>query len=266
MNISKYLVLLVFLNLEIFSQTEVDYGKVFLSDVNDFFQTGVNLVKQPTKWEGNDWLLLGGSLASTAVLFTIDDEVRNFALRNQSKFNDALFSVDDWITGPIALILPSAIYLYGFFANNKKVRRLGLHSAEALIYSTIITSVLKYTIGRSRPYTHRGNTDFLPFTFSTSNFSLPSGHATAAFALASVFSSAYENVYWDIFCYGTATAIAFARVYHDKHWLSDISLGGVIGYSVGSFIANSNTAKINIGKVKITPSFGFNSFGIIGKF
>ncbi len=263
-------VFLVILSLNIFGQNSNyetrGYGKTLLCDAGDFFQTGVDLIAQPFVWNSGDWLYFGGTLGSTAALFLADEAVRDFALRNQSKTLDAIFSIDGWITGARSLILPSAVYLYGFLARNRSVRSVGLKSAEALIYATAITTVLKITIGRYRPYNNKGNLKFEPFSISTSKLSLPSGHATAAFALATVFASAYDNLYWEVFCYGAASAIALARVYHDKHWLSDIFLGSVIGYSVGKFVVNRKSTAFQFGSVKISPYFSGASLGVFARF
>ncbi len=242
------------------------YGKVILSDVNDFFQTGVDLIAQPFLWQRNDWLYFGGTFAATGALFLADEAVRDFAQRNQSGFADAVFSIDDYITGARSLIVPGAVYAVGFFSRNRSVRSLGLKSAEALIYSAAITQILKIAFGRYRPYNEEGNVTFEPFSFEESKYSLPSGHATAAFALASVFSSAFDNLAWEIFCYGTAGAISAARVYHDEHWLSDVFLGSVIGYSVGKFVLNEKGNHFFIGNVETRIYFTVSGIGLSAKF
>ncbi len=238
------------------------YGKVILCDVNDFFQTGVDLIAQPFLWQRNDWLYFGGTFAATGALFLADETVRDLAQRNQSDFADAVFSIDDYITGARSLIVPGAVYAVGFFARSRSVRSLGLKSAEALVYSAAITQILKIAFGRYRPYNEEGNAKFEPFSFEENKYSLPSGHATAAFALASVFSGAFDNFAWVVFCYGTAGVISAARVYHDEHWLSDVFLGSVIGYSVGKFVASREETSIIFGSVKVQPILSLNSFSV----
>jgi len=242
------------------------YGKTLLCDASDFFQTGVDLIAQPFVWNKEDWLKTGATFAVTGALFIIDDEARTFALKNRSDFNDKLFSIDDWITGWKSLILPSAVYTYGFFSRNKNVRSLGLQSAEAVIYSAVVAQILKILFGRARPFNNRGNLNFQPFTIDDNYYSLPSGHATAAFALASVFSGAFDNFYWKALCYGTAGTIAFARVYHDKHWISDIFLGSVIGFSIGKFVSRRTGRAIQFGGIKLQPYITINGAGILGRF
>ena len=57
-----------------------------------------------------------------------------------------------------------------------------------IIASGIITPVLKYSIGRYRPSQSTSTFKFRPFS---GHQSFPSGHATQAFAVASVVASHY---------------------------------------------------------------------------
>ncbi|MDI6740919.1 MAG: phosphatase PAP2 family protein [Candidatus Edwardsbacteria bacterium] len=85
--------------------------------------------------------------------------------------------------------------------------------------AAMITYGLKYAVNRQRP---EGSTD-------RSNSSFPSGHATGAFALATVFSHEYPKL--AIPCYAIATGIALSRIYLGRHYPSDALAGAVIGYA-----------------------------------
>jgi membrane-associated phospholipid phosphatase len=69
--------------------------------------------------------------------------------------------------------------------------------------------------------------------------SLPSGHATAAFAFAAAVTSevafrAPEHVRTvAIVTYGAAALTAWSRMHMDAHWLSDVTLGAGIGMVSG---------------------------------
>lgn len=77
-----------------------------------------------------------------------------------------------------------------------------------------------------------------------SNASFPSSHAANAFALAAVFALRRRSVQpwvWLI-----AAVIAFSRVYLDRHYLSDVVVGALIGiasaWAVARFIARRSRA------------------------
>lgn len=84
--------------------------------------------------------------------------------------------------------------------------------------SALITYGLKNAVNRPRP---EGETD-------RSNSSFPSGHATGAFALATVFGHEYPKL--AIPCYAAATGIALSRIYLGRHYPSDVLAGAIIGY------------------------------------
>jgi membrane-associated phospholipid phosphatase len=68
------------------------------------------------------------------------------------------------------------------------------------------------------------------------NGSFPSGHTIAAFSVATVISRRYGNHKWVPYAaYGTAALIGFARITLSAHFMSDVFVGGVLGYSISRF-------------------------------
>lgn len=94
-------------------------------------------------------------------------------------------------------------------------RRHSLRTADSLITSTVITEVLKRVVREKRPD-------------SEARTSFPSGHATAAFAAASMVSHWHpgQTPFW----YLGATAIAVSRVRLHRHFWHDVIAGAIIGY------------------------------------
>ena len=199
----KRLIILIFLlttiSTSIFPQSDSSpnsIGKIFVSDVEHFFYLGIGLAKSPFSFSANDWYTTGAVLGGTALLFTVDKSVRTFALSNQSKFGDKIFGLDKYYGDPYTTLFTSAIYGYGLFTENHKIRKLGLHASEALIYSTIITGILKIAIGRRRPFAGEDHLYFQPFQFTDNTYqSLPSGHTTVVFAVSTVMANYMENIY-----------------------------------------------------------------------
>jgi membrane-associated phospholipid phosphatase len=54
-------------------------------------------------------------------------------------------------------------------------------------------------------------------------------------------------VVWKTAWYGGASAVAFARMYRNRHWLSDTVLGAFLGYGVGRFVLNRSKSNVNLG-------------------
>ena len=206
------------------------------SDLNKFVKTGEDVFTSPLKWDKTDWLILSGTVAVTAGTFIVDKHARIFSKTN---FGDKLFSIDNVFNITIPAIGIAGIYGCGLIFDDTKIRNLGLQLVESCAYAGIITSVLKSTAGRSRPYVDKGNMDWHPGQFNTDRTSFPSGHATLAFAISSVMANYLDNIYWKVGWYAVASLVGTARIYHDKHWLSDVFMGSAIGYFVGDFVSRN---------------------------
>ncbi len=113
-----------------------------------------------------------------------------------------------------------------------RLRRVGFALAfvfACVAVSGIATDILKPIIGRARPLLldRNGVYGFLPFSFHAAHNSLPSGHATTAFALALALTALFpRGKYW---FYAFAVAIAVSRVMVNAHYLSDVFAGAVLG-------------------------------------
>lgn len=82
------------------------------------------------------------------------------------------------------------------------------------------SSLVKALIARARP--HHDSLVAVPHTHS-----FPSGHATSAFAAATVL--AWCEPRGRVWFYVLAAAIAFSRVYLGVHWPSDVLAGALLG-------------------------------------
>jgi membrane-associated phospholipid phosphatase len=72
----------------------------------------------------------------------------------------------------------------------------------------------------------------------TDHSSFPSGHTAEAFVSAEFLHQEYkQRLHWSIIAsgYAVATSVAFLRMYHNKHWLSDVVAGAGIGMASTRF-------------------------------
>lgn len=164
-----------------------------------------------------------------------DAEVRDAALRNRGKVGNALLTHGAKYLGEpeVFLGLPAAVYLTGLVAGDTEIRTTGRILFEALTASGLTTTTLKILVGRSRPFTGNDQYDFGGFATDNARHSYPSGHTTAAFAVASVLSYRIDNTAASIALYTAASMTAYSRIYDNQHWLSDTALGAVIGTVAG---------------------------------
>jgi len=107
------------------------------------------------------------------------------------------------------------------------------------LYATVAVQVLKFGAGRERP----GATMDGDGGFNESGSSFPSGHAIAAFTMASVLAHRYPQSKWaDWGAYALATSVAGARFTAKEHFPSDLLIGSTLGELIGASAPRSLTA------------------------
>ena len=95
--------------------------------------------------------------------------------------------------------------------------------------SVFVTEILKYLIGRGRPFVG-GKADpfnFIPFEGTGAYASLPSGHAATAFALAFAVSALWPRL--RVFMFTYAIVIILTRLVLLAHHPSDVTAGALVG-------------------------------------
>ena len=107
-----------------------------------------------------------------------------------------------------------------------------------LALSAIVSFLLKIVIQRSRPYQIGVVSSLLEeASHNIWNFSFPSFQTMLAFCAIPILSKEFPKLKnaWVIF----AVLIAISRVYLGVHFMSDILIGGLIGYFLGVFVISS---------------------------
>ena len=93
--------------------------------------------------------------------------------------------------------------------------------------------------GASVALMDQGAWDFNPLYLTPNDFwSYPSGHTTSAFALSTTLAESVKADWLKVLCYVPAFTTAFARIYENKHWASDVFAGAFIGYFVAKFFTD----------------------------
>ena len=88
--------------------------------------------------------------------------------------------------------------------------------------------------GRERPDQGAGHGRF--FQNHSTNTSFPSGHSMFTWTMAAVIAHEYPRTWVKILAYATAASVSIARYSGREHFLSDVALGGFIGYFIGRHI------------------------------
>ena len=189
-----------------------------------------------------DALLAGGFAAATVLMFPLDKHIAiqlaDSANQANRFFKHAATGLE-LITSPGSYIIGGALYGIGRLGGFDRVTDLGWHGTESVLFADGVTYLLKGIVGRERPFLTSGqDPDNLKFGkgFTSGDWtSFPSGHATTAFAAAAAVTNEttrwWPRSTWFVgpVMYAGATAVGLSRMYHSKHWGSDVALGAAIG-------------------------------------
>ncbi len=256
------------------SINEIDFDKKpgfidnIKNDGNSFYNTSLNLITSPFHFDNEDFITTGIIIGATALSFTLDNPVRNNIRKIQNSTLDKTANLGSYFgNGIYAAGLSGILYLGGHIFQEQELRKTGLMLTEAIVLNGLITGGLKVITGRSRPYRNKGNgkIELFAMEFEDDENSLPSGHTSTAFTVATVLSERIDNLYASIALYSLAGLTAFERVYDDKHWISDTVLGAALGTVIGLKVVKLNSENENKGSslnMQITPLVNSNSYGV----
>ena len=198
--------------------------------------------RHQTLFTYRDAALAAGFVGLTFAMFPVDKHIAE-QLQNEdlttNRFLEHSAVGFESITTPGAYVIGGGLYLAGRLARKPNLADFGWHGTEAVLLASGVTGFLKGTLGRSRPFV---SSDTNPHDFrfgagftTSERQSFPSGHTTTAFAAASAVTSEIRRLYpkavWYVapVMYGGAAMVGLSRMYHNKHWASDVVLGAAVG-------------------------------------
>src|SRR5215207_1111229 len=198
--------------------------------------------RRQTLFTYRDAILAAGFVGLTVAMFPVDKHLAGQltdSTLTANRFLERSAVGFESISTPGAYIIGGSLYAIGRFTKRPNLADFGWHGTEAVLLATGVTGFLKGTLGRSRPF---ASSDTNPHDFrfgggfsTPERQSFPSGHTTTAFAAAAAVTSEMRRLHpealWYVapLMYGGATMVGLSRMYHNKHWASDVVLGAAIG-------------------------------------
>jgi hypothetical protein len=171
-----------------------------------------------------DWLLPLGIAAGG--MFATDTEYSRHLSNSPSRLKYSR-DVSKYGIGSMAGI-GGGLYLWGHMTHDDLKSETGILAGEAALDSFTAVYAFKQVFGRERPLRNNYGGQFW-----RGGDSFPSGHAAAAWSIASVIAREYPGPLTSFFVYGLASAVSASRITAKQHFPSDVLIGSAIGWFAG---------------------------------
>lgn len=183
--------------------------------------TPAPLAKQIQWWHGA--VVLGGLSA----LMLLDEPAQQFAQDNRSDRSNGVAEsfrhfAQPEVYGPVTLGLLGT----GIISGNQEITRSGARLATTLALVGAASGLGKLALGRPRPSESRDANRYVPFSGQEA---MPSGHTGVAFAMATALGDDIDRTWARVSLYTLATGVAWSRMNDNRHWMSDVAAGAVLG-------------------------------------
>jgi membrane-associated phospholipid phosphatase len=208
--------------------------KLFLNillDQKEIFTSPFRINRQNAKW----WLL---SAATTAGLIAADRHIANSFenSRGQVRWGGRISNIGASYT---LVPLLAGYYGYGVWKDHAKAREIGVLGTETLVDGLIVAGILKEVTRRNRP----DESD--PGKFWGGGTSFPSGHAIQVWSIASLVAHEYKNKpIVAVTAYSLAGIVSASRIAANKHFASDVVVGGTMGWFIGRYVYQTHMSHL----------------------
>jgi membrane-associated phospholipid phosphatase len=174
--------------------------------------------------------------AGVAAVMLIDDPVRDFLQDHRSDGLDDLGDVTKRFKDQeVFVITGGGAIALGAITKNPKITVTGAQILAAYGLSAGVMIGTKWAFGRSRPSSPDDPTTFDWFN-GNDDSSFPSGSAAVVFSLATTLADAIDRTPASVALYAGATLNAWARLNSNRHWLSDVTMGALVGITSAKLV------------------------------
>jgi membrane-associated phospholipid phosphatase len=189
----------------------------------------------PFHWNGKQWITAGilASAESALIFANGDKNIMSFVQRNRNNTSNFIENNlgDPFGSGLYPGIIIGSSYLVGCIFHKDHPKRMAMLTAKSIAISGATCIILKSITERYRPDQDANPEHWLGPKGLFAYDAYPSGHATVAFASATMIALEYPRpLIIPIMAYSLATVTAYGRINGNYHWDSDVLLGGAIGY------------------------------------
>ncbi len=190
-----------------------------------------------------DFYAVVGGLAAAPAAFgpAFRNETPEFTeMWGASPFADNFFESGEVIgDGFFPAVLSLSTWSIGKLTGSDNLRSFGTDILRVQAINGLLTATLKAAVNRSRP--------------DGTDYSYPSGHTSSTFALAAVVHRHY-GLKLGLPAFAIAGYTGLSRLQENKHYLSDVIAGAILGSYVGLKLTRKNTPEPV--RLSVTPTLG----------
>lgn len=166
------------------------------------------------------------SLNLTVSAQNIDiDILKSINLNRNKKLDNTFIFVSNSIV-PVSVGVPLGVIGVGFLKQDSTIKNKGVYIGASLVIAAGITTGLKYSVKRERPFVTYPVIDKV---MNAGSPSFPSGHTSDAFATATSLSLAFPKWYIIAPSFVWACSVGYSRMDLGVHYPSDVLAGAAIG-------------------------------------
>jgi len=176
----------------------------------------------PVRW-WHSAIAVGGLSA----LMLLDRPVQRFAQNHRGAGSDDVAGGFRHFGQPEGYgTVTAGLILAGLLSHDPNLTRAGGRLGASVLLAAGFVGGSKLVAGRPRPDQSLDADGFVPFS---GQGSLPSGHSALAFAFATSLADDIHQPLATVGLYTLAGGVAWSRVNDNRHWLSDVAAGALVG-------------------------------------
>jgi membrane-associated phospholipid phosphatase len=167
--------------------------------------------------------------------------------RNESL--DPAFKLVTNTAVPLSIATPIVMYSIGLIQKDSLTKKQAIFIGETFLANAFITTALKYSIKRERPFNTYSD---IEKESDGGGYSMPSGHTSTAFATATSLSMVCPKWYVIAPSFAWAGLVGYSRMHLGVHYPSDVLAGAIVG-SGSAFLCYKLNKWINKKEIRKVP-------------
>lgn len=240
-------------------------------DYYSFFKTSFSSKAVP---------VIAGFAALTGTLMLVDKPLSKWA-HSMDERSGTYNTISGYMVhtgdGKYHFLLAGAFAVYGLSANDQRAVVTASSIAEGVLASGIMVQILKRITGRESPETSPeapGQWRLFPNPKKYQKnqpkyYAFPSGHITTASLTVTVLANSYPEAKWiRPLGYALIGGLGLGLMSKNMHWISDLPLGILLGYTFGNIIApekkdtGSSNSPASEGRLSLVPFYAPSSYSL----